>query len=200
MRLNVRVQEPLAYTSFNKNLNILNSMKYKVNEISKLTGLSRSTLLYYEKLGLVVPEKEWQNDYRLYSKCDLERLRKVCLYREMGITLNEIKNILNEKETDVKGILESQLININNKIQTLRVQQKKILEIIKVSVSDKNTRFMNKNTWVNILRNTGLDDKGMNNWHKAFEKNAPEAHQDFLESLGLTEEEILGVRKLSQKS
>ncbi len=174
-------------------------MKYKVNEISKLTGLSRSTLLYYEKLGLVVPEKEWQNDYRLYSDKDLERLRKVCLYREMGLALNEIKNILNEEQTDVKAILEKQLVNINNKIQMLRIQQKRILEIIKGSVGDKNTRFINKETWVSILRNTGLDDKGMDNWHRAFEKNAPEAHQDFLESLGLTEKEVLRIRKLSQQ-
>ena len=52
-------------------------------------------------------------------------------------------------------------------------------------------------TWVNILRKSGLDDEGMTNWHKEFERNAPEAHQDFLEGLGLPVEEIQNIRKWS---
>jgi MerR family transcriptional regulator, thiopeptide resistance regulator len=133
-----------------------------------------------------------------FSRDDVNLLKKICTYRDMGVSLNEIKNILNEEATDVKNILEKQLININEQIKKLRNQQNKILEILKIKDKNLESRYLNKETWVNILRMSGLDDEGMENWHKEFEKNAPEAHQDFLESLRLSEDEIKKIRKWSK--
>jgi DNA-binding transcriptional MerR regulator/REP element-mobilizing transposase RayT len=172
-------------------------MRYKIKDISKIVGLSRSTLLYYERIGLINPEKDYQNDYRLFSREDVNLLKKICTYRDMGVSLNEIKNILNEEATDVKNVLEKQLININEQIKKLRNQQNKILEILKIKEKNLESRYLNKETWVKILRKSGFDDEGMENWHKEFEKNAPEAHQDFLESLGLSEDEIKKIRMCS---
>ena len=56
---------------------------------------------------------------------------------------------------------------------------------------------MNKKIWINILEKSGMNEEGMTEWHKAFEKNAPEAHQDFLESLGIPENEIAEIRRTS---
>jgi len=57
---------------------------------------------------------------------------------------------------------------------------------------------MNKETWVSILRASGLDEAGMRNWHIEFEKTSPEAHQDFLESIGIEKDEIELIRQWSR--
>ena len=57
---------------------------------------------------------------------------------------------------------------------------------------------MDKDTWVSILRASGLDEAGMRNWHVEFEKTSPEAHQDFLESIGIEKNEIDLIREWSR--
>ena len=173
-------------------------MMYKIKDVSKIVGLSRSTLLYYERIGLINPEKNYQNDYRFFSEEDVNLLKKICTYRDMGVSLAEIKAILDKEDSDIKSVLENQLININNQVEKLRYQQNKILEILKIKNINIGVHGLNKERWINILRNSGLDEEGMENWHKEFEKNAPEAHQDFLESLGISSDEIREIRKWSK--
>ena len=57
---------------------------------------------------------------------------------------------------------------------------------------------MTKEVWVSILKAAGLDDAGMKNWHIEFERTSPEAHQDFLESLGIEKHEVAAIRDWSR--
>ena len=77
----------------------------------------------------------------------------------------------------------------------MRRQQKLIVQTLKSNRLTKHTRIMTKKSWVSLLRATGLSDTDMEKWHIEFEKISPEAHQDFLESLGIKEEEIKSIRK-----
>jgi hypothetical protein len=58
---------------------------------------------------------------------------------------------------------------------------------------------LTKETWVEILRASGLDEAGMENWHVEFERTSPEAHQDFLESIGIAPDEIDLIREWSRQ-
>ena len=58
---------------------------------------------------------------------------------------------------------------------------------------------MDKERWIAILRAAGLDDAAMNAWHVEFERAAPEAHQDFLEALGIAPTEITRIRAASRR-
>ena len=49
-----------------------------------------------------------------------------------------------------------------------------------------------------MLRAAGLDDAGMQKWHCEFEQRSPEAHQAFLESLGIDIHEITQIRAFSR--
>jgi len=55
---------------------------------------------------------------------------------------------------------------------------------------------MNKEQWVLLFREIGLDEKTMMNWHKAFETHYPDAHQAFLEWLNIPQAEIGQIRAL----
>ena len=60
--------------------------------------------------------------------------------------------------------------------------------------------MINKERWVEIMRAAGLKDEDMRNWHVQFEKMEPEAHQEFLESLGIKPDEIKKIREWSRKA
>lgn len=54
---------------------------------------------------------------------------------------------------------------------------------------------MNKEKWVTLFQDIGMDDTTMLKWHHFFEKKYPSEHQSFLEWLGISQEEIKVIRK-----
>jgi hypothetical protein len=55
---------------------------------------------------------------------------------------------------------------------------------------------MNKDRWVELFREIGLNDETMVRWHRAFETRYPDGHQSFLEWLQISNEEITRIRAL----
>lgn len=55
---------------------------------------------------------------------------------------------------------------------------------------------MNKEKWVLLFREIGLDDATMRNWHQAFEARYPDGHESFLKWLQIPEAEIKSIRAL----
>lgn len=76
----------------------------KRSEVEKITGLRRKAILYYEEKGLISPAIE-ENNYRNYSEEDLDRLIKISLYRRLGLSISEIKNILDSNNKEIGKIL-----------------------------------------------------------------------------------------------
>lgn len=69
---------------------------YTVGQLSKLTGVSVRTLHYYEKQGLLQPDRNTGNQYRSYSEDDILRLQKIAVLKQMHFKLSEIKVILDK--------------------------------------------------------------------------------------------------------
>jgi DNA-binding transcriptional MerR regulator len=65
-----------------------------VNQLGKKYNLSRSTLLYYDKVGLLKPIVTEAN-YRLYSVTDIVKMEKISTYKEAGLSLQSIAEIIN---------------------------------------------------------------------------------------------------------
>jgi MerR family transcriptional regulator, thiopeptide resistance regulator len=165
-----------------------------ITKLAKQFGLSRSTLLYYDKIALLSPSKKTNNGYRLYSDNDLQTLKKIRQFADAGLSLKQIKQLLASDQQSSTRILNNRLTTINTEIQALRAQQQTIVQLLENKALLKKTRIMDKKTWVSLLRSAGLDDSGMLKWHQAFEASSPEMHQDFLESLGLSATEIKKIR------
>ena len=173
---------------------------FSISTVGKKFGLSRSTLLYYDRLKLVRPTYRTAAGYRLYSVEDEARLKQICRYREAGLTLVAIKRLLDEEEPShslVSDALHQRLTELNHEIASLRKQQQVVLNLLPRKGQDRLARAMTKGKWIALLRSFGLSDAEMLQWHKAFERQSPLAHQDFLESLGLPEVEIRRIRERS---
>jgi DNA-binding transcriptional MerR regulator len=171
---------------------------YTVGQVAKKFSISRSTLLYYDSIGLLVPSGRSAANYRLYSDKDLQLMEKIAEYRSAGLPLEAIANILHKDEDLIDTALETRLFAINSEIQTLRSQQKIILRLLQTENREITNRFVSKDIWVSLFKAAGLDEAGMENWHKEFERTSPQGHQDFLESIGIESTEIDAIRSWSR--
>ncbi len=176
-----------------------NEQLLTIRKLAKQFNLSRSTLLYYDSIGLLSPSKRSDKNYRLYSEKDRIKLEKISMYSGMGVPLKEIDKLISSDGKSAAGILENQLRQIGEKINELRKQQHSIVNVLQNKKVLKNSGLISREDWVEVLRQSGLDKKGRHLWHFEFEKNSPAAHNDFLISLGIPDNEIKKIRKWSLK-
>ena len=171
---------------------------YTIGQLSREFGLSRSTLIYYDSIGILKPSKRTEANYRQYSESDKTRLKQICSFRETGITLEQIKDMIEEKGMSESNVLEHRLVELNQEILYLKFQQKLIMRMLKGKKEVKNYSLLDKETFLYILKSAGLDQSRMKLLHEEFEKSMPDFHQAFLEFLGLTKEEISQIREHSR--
>jgi DNA-binding transcriptional MerR regulator len=98
-----------------------------IGEIAKQYGLSRSTLLYYDAIGLLRPSGRSGSNYRRYTGEDSRRLRLICMYRQVGLSMAAIGKILESPQSGVRDILEKRLLELGKEISGLREQQHVII-------------------------------------------------------------------------
>ena len=72
-------------------------MEYTINKLAKVAGVTTRTLRFYDEIGLLAPARISSNGYRIYGKKEIDRLQYILFYRELGVSLEEIKNILNQR-------------------------------------------------------------------------------------------------------
>ena len=80
---------------------------YTVKQLSDLAAVSVRTLHYYDEIGLLRPSSIGQNSYRYYDEAALLRLQQILLYREMGMELTQIKDVLDSPDFDLLEALKS---------------------------------------------------------------------------------------------
>jgi len=102
----------------------MDTIYYKIEEVSIRTGLTKRALRYYEDLELIIP-KRTDASYRLYSEEDIENINRIKDLREsLGFSLDDVKVII-ELEKDFKRIFEENLkddLLINKSISLIKGQ------------------------------------------------------------------------------
>ena len=66
----------------------------KIGELAKRTGLSGTTLRYYESRGLLPPQERTESGYREYDDSSVERVETVLAAKRLGFSLEEIRQML----------------------------------------------------------------------------------------------------------
>jgi len=175
--------------------------QYTVGQLVQLSGLSRSTLLYYHRRGLLVPSGRSRANYRLYSEADRERMERIQAYRDLGLSLDRIAALLDGRRGEpFERALGDRLRELERDIRRLRQQQAVIVALLCECGAQPEHTTMNKAAWTELMRASGLDDEAMHRWHIEFERTSPSAHRDFLTSLGLDDAEIDRIRQWSGRS
>lgn len=142
---------------------------YLISELASLVGLSRTTLLYYEKLNLI-SGKRLENGYRAYSERDLQQVRLVQQLQSGGLTLAECKSCL-ESKLD-RSVLKFRYEELEQDIER---KQKSL-----------------------ALLSSLLGENSSKSWHQTLAEVAPDAHIDWLKVQGFDEKQALRIKWLSK--
>ena len=86
----------------------------KISEIAQITGLSVSNIRFYERKGLVNPDRRIDSKYRDYTTQDVELIKRIVLYRKMDLSIEEIQNIVKD-DMDDKQIVKNHLSELERK-------------------------------------------------------------------------------------
>jgi MerR family transcriptional regulator, thiopeptide resistance regulator len=169
-----------------------------VTRLAQSCNLSRTTVLYYESIGLLRPASRTAANYRRYSLREVDRLRQICLYRNAGLRLEDIRGLLDGKGGGAKLVLERRLKELDAEIENLREHQRAILRLLARAKSLTRYKMLTKEKFVSVLRSAGLTEEQMSAFHAQFERDAPNEHQEFLEFLHIPKEEIDQIREWSR--
>jgi MerR family transcriptional regulator, thiopeptide resistance regulator len=171
---------------------------YLISQIARACGLSRSTLLFYDRLGLLRSSGRTGSGYRVYSHKDLKRLMRIRHFREAGLSLKEIRSVLATGGNPGTRLLEHRMRKTGEDIVGLKNQQRLLAGMFRKVASGKRPRCVDKQMWIEMLKAAGMDQRAMDRWHTEFERRSPEGHQEFLLSIGIPPNEAVRIRTLSR--
>ena len=113
---------------------------YKIGEISEMYDMSRDSLMYYEKLGIIEPTRE-DNGYRLYSVSDIWRLNLIKELKSLGFSFKMIKEYLENRDlkstnkllNDGITLLDDQILKLLKQKENMRKRMESIEKTTKNS-------------------------------------------------------------------
>lgn len=101
---------------------------YKIGEISKIYGIGRDSLMYYEDIGILKPFRD-KNGYRMYKLSDIWRLNLIKELRSLNFPMKKIKEYLDDRNIEsTKKILNKEISLIDEKIEELLSYKQNIMK------------------------------------------------------------------------
>jgi DNA-binding transcriptional MerR regulator len=99
-----------------------------INEAEKLTGITKKTIRYYEEAGLLSVQRDENTGYRQFDDEDIKVLQEIRLYRNIGVSIEEIKAIMMKSCSPVEALI-NQMQQLNSQLEALKMK-KELLESI----------------------------------------------------------------------
>lgn len=117
-------------------------MEYTVQKLAKLAGVSTRTLRYYDEIGILKPARINSSGYRIYGQKEVDRLQQIMFYREMDMSLDNIKRILSSpafNEADALRDHREKLLEKRQQIDRLIENVEKTIAFMegRIIMSDK---------------------------------------------------------------
>ncbi|KKO51912.1 MerR family transcriptional regulator [Paenibacillus sp. DMB20] len=101
-----------------------------IQEITKQTGITVRTLRYYDQIGLLIPSARTQGKHRMYSDEDLKKLQQIQFLKSLGFSLQEISDMLKNREWNWSTSLKNQLDYVLNEQKRLRQIESALRELL----------------------------------------------------------------------
>ena len=89
----------------------------QINEVEELLGIPKATIRFYEKMGLITPERK-SNHYREYSEQDVLKLQDIVILRKLGLSVQDIIK-LQQEELSLQDAMQSNITQLEEQIEQL---------------------------------------------------------------------------------
>ncbi|MCM3185798.1 MerR family transcriptional regulator [Priestia megaterium] len=96
---------------------------YLIDDVTKMTGLTKRALRYYEEIGLILPPQRTKGNARIYSEEEVKELRKVAEAKEvLGFSLQELQQFMSlkrmiEERSEQQGLSAKEITKIENLLE-----------------------------------------------------------------------------------
>ena len=95
-----------------------------INEVCHVVGLTKKSIRFYEENGLLNPKRNSENDYRVYTTEDIEKLKKIKFLRELNVSIREIR-MLEDGSLNLESVM-------NERMQKISEEEAKFLKVKKM--------------------------------------------------------------------
>lgn len=117
-------------------------MEYTVQKLGQLAGISTRTLRYYDEIGILKPARINSSGYRIYGQAEVDRLQQILFYKELGVPLELIKEIVTAPTFDREKALKEhrrQLLDKRKQLDLLIVNVEKTIAEMegRIKMTDK---------------------------------------------------------------
>ncbi|GMK48192.1 MerR family transcriptional regulator [Paenibacillus glycanilyticus] len=117
-------------------------MEYTVQKLGQLAGVSTRTLRYYDELGLLKPARVRSSGYRIYGQAEVDLLQQILFYRELGLGLEQIRQIIQDPAFDKRAALKEHREQLLDRRRQLDVLIRNVEQSIehtegRINMSDK---------------------------------------------------------------
>jgi DNA-binding transcriptional MerR regulator len=131
-------------------------MEYTIKKLADMSGISRRTLRYYDEMGLLKPNSINSSGYRVYTQKEIDKLQQILFYRQLGVSLKNIQNIVNSGDFDELKALrehhkrllqerEELILLINNVEKTIMSKERRVTMSNEEKFEGFKKRLINEN-------------------------------------------------------
>lgn len=136
-----------------------------IKEVEASLGIARANVRFYEKEGILFPKRNPLNDYRDYSKEDVETLRKIIFLRNLGVSVEEIRG-LQRGRMEMQAVLKEQITRLEAQreksenacriCQELLLQKGSSFETLKLPEMEDAVNAANVTSFGDVLSELGM--------------------------------------------
>lgn len=108
-------------------------MEYTIQKLAKLAGVSTRTLRYYDEVGILKPSRINSSGYRIYGQKEVNLLQQILFYRELGVSLDQIKGIITSPSFNMTEALKEH----RDKLLEKREQLNMLIENVEKTISSE---------------------------------------------------------------
>lgn len=108
----------------------------KVGDLATATGLTVRTLHYYDEIGLLRPSRRSGGGHRLYSADDVQRLYRIALLRQIGLSLEEISRALDDPQWDLATAMDTHIGQLDERLAVGHRLRRRLTGMVRAIADD----------------------------------------------------------------
>lgn len=172
-------------------------MEYTVQKLAQMAGVSSRTLRYYDEIGILKPARTNSSGYRIYGQQEVDRLQQILFYRELGISLDQIKEIISAPAFDAADALKEHREKL--------LEKRKQLDLLITNVEKTIASAEGRTTMSDKEKFEGFKKKMIEDNEEQYGKEIREKYDDETvdksnaKLMNMTQEEHEAVTKLAEE-
>lgn len=156
--------------------------EYGIKDVARIFNITTNKIRYYEEKGLIKPVRDENNEYRVFDEDDMMKLQAVLLYRSIGLSIKDIRNMLeNGSSKNYLDHFNKQWEIVNDEIHRMVAIRKSLEDIIdglyesdSCSMNSGVLEVIRKTYELNEIRNNWVDKWNFDSWAQTYDKSVAE--------------------------